>query len=59
MAMKHPTNRAERREVDRFNSGDDFAKTWRNRINRIHRTAWGWVHDRARRDYIAGLRRAK
>jgi hypothetical protein len=50
--MKHPTTRDERRAVNRKHSGDDYAKGWRWLVNRMLRRDWGWVQDRARRDFL-------
>jgi hypothetical protein len=47
----HPHTLAERRFVDRKNAGDDYAKPWRYKVNRHHRYFWGWVQDRARRNF--------
>ena len=55
--MKHPFNRAERRETKKHYARKDFFKTWYDLAKRATFRCWGYWNDNALRDYKAGKRR--
>lgn len=49
--------RAQRRHLNWANAGDDWAKRWNWRVNRMHKTDTGWNQERPHKERLMGLRR--